>query len=102
MDEPHSGGCACGAVRYRVHGKPAIGLVCHCTFCQRRLASAFAVMAYFDENSVEFVQGQLVESEYRSDTSGRWLKMSFCPTWNHGIAHRRATAWPACHCRGNL
>lgn len=87
MDEPHSGGCACGAVRYRVHGKPAIGLVCHCTFCQRRLASAFAVMAYFDENSVEFVQGQLVESEYRSDTSGRWLKMSFCPTCGTTVSH---------------
>ena len=47
MSEAHLGGCACGAVRYRVHGQPVLGTVCHCRFCQRRLASAFAVMATF-------------------------------------------------------
>ncbi len=87
MFEIHSGGCACGAVRYRVHGKPAVGLVCHCRFCQRRLASAFAVIAYFDEKSVEFVQGQLAEWEHRSDASGRWLRMSFCPTCGTTVSH---------------
>lgn len=78
MAETHSGGCACGAVRYRVFSKPIFGVVCHCKFCQRRLASAFAVIASFDEKSVEIIQGKLVECEHRSDESGRWLKMSFC------------------------
>jgi len=87
MDETHYGGCACGSVRYVVHGKPAIGTVCHCAFCQRRLASAFAVLASFPEESVEMLQGQLVEREHRSDESGRWLKMSFCPTCGTTISH---------------
>ncbi len=78
MVETHSGGCACGAVRYRVLGKPTFGVVCHCKFCQRRLANAFAVIASFDEKSVEITQGELVECEHRSDESGRWLRMNFC------------------------
>jgi len=87
MAELHLGGCACGAVRYCVHGKPAIGLVCHCTFCQRRLASAFAVIAYFDEKSVVFEQGTLAEREHRSDESGRWLRMNFCPDCGTTVSH---------------
>jgi len=85
--ESHSGGCACGAVRYRVYGKPTFTTVCHCRFCQRRLASAFAVIASFDEQSVEFTQGKLAECEHRSDESGRWLKMSFCPSCGTTVAH---------------
>lgn len=88
MNETHSGGCACGAIRYRVHGKPALGVVCHCTFCQRRLASAFAVLAAFDEGAVEILQGRLAEYEHRSDESGRWLRVNFCPACGTTVAHR--------------
>ena len=47
MIDTHLGGCVCGAVRYRVHGNPVVGTVCHCRFCQKRLASSFAVLASF-------------------------------------------------------
>ncbi|MSQ58887.1 MAG: GFA family protein [Betaproteobacteria bacterium] len=87
MNETHSGGCACGAVRYRVHGKPTVATVCHCKFCQRRLASAFAVIASFEEKSVEMLQGKLAEVEHRSDESGRWLRMSFCHACGTTISH---------------
>ena len=87
MSEAHSGGCACGAVRYRVVGKPAFVAVCHCKFCQRRLASAFAILAAFDEKNVTITQGELVECEHRSDESGRWLKMSFCPKCATTVCH---------------
>ena len=87
MEETHSGGCACGAVRYRAIGKPAFGVVCHCKFCQRRLASAFAVLAAFDEKNVAIIQGDLAECEHRSDESGRWLKMNFCPKCGTTVCH---------------
>ena len=87
MDELHESGCVCGAVRYRVRGRPAIGQVCHCRFCQRRLGSAFAVIAYFDEQNVEIIQGRLTQCEHRSDESGRWLKMEFCPLCGTQITH---------------
>lgn len=87
MTDVHHGGCACGAVRYRVRGNPTVATVCHCTFCQRRLASAFAVLATFPEQAVEVLQGELAEYEHRSDESGRWLKMSFCPKCGTTISH---------------
>ncbi len=87
MSETHSGGCACGAVRYRVVGKPNFVAVCHCKFCQRRLASAFAILAAFDKKKVAITQGELVECEHRSDESGRWLKMSFCPKCATTVCH---------------
>jgi hypothetical protein len=87
MDRVHEGGCACGAVRYRVHGEPTVGLVCHCRFCQRRLGSAFAVIAYFDERAVEITRGELASCEHRSDETARWLRMEFCPSCGTTITH---------------
>lgn len=87
MNDVHAGGCACGAVRYRAHGAPVLGSVCHCTFCQRRLAGGFAVLVTFAQDAVELTQGDLVECEHRSDASGRWLKMNFCPQCGTTIYH---------------
>ncbi|MBT9500549.1 MAG: GFA family protein [Burkholderiaceae bacterium] len=87
MTEVHTGGCVCGAVRYRVSGRPTAGGVCHCTFCQRRLASAFAIFATFPEAAVELTQGQPLEYEHRSDESGRWLRMSFCGSCGTTVSH---------------
>ena len=87
MSDIHEGGCLCGAVRYRVHGAPAVGTVCHCRFCQKRLASAFAVIASFKDEAFEMLQGEIKEFEHRSDVSGRWLRMSFCPKCGTTISH---------------
>jgi hypothetical protein len=87
MSEVHEGGCACGAVRYGARGAPLFGTVCHCTFCQRRLASAFAVLVTFPEGAVELTRGELREREYRSDESGRWLRMRFCAACGTTLYH---------------
>ena len=87
MEQTHTGGCARGVVRYRVAGRPNFIAVIHCKFCQRRLASAFAILAAFDEKYVEITQGKLTECEHRSDESGRWLKMSFCPKCGATVCH---------------
>ena len=87
MSEYRHGGCACGSVRYRVQGKPVFAAVCHCRFCQRRLASAFAVLATFREDGFELIQGELAECEHRSDESGRWLRMNFCPRCGTTVCH---------------
>lgn len=87
MENTHGGSCACGKVRYLVRGMPVLGTVCHCKFCQKRLASAFAVMASFPHEMVEILQGKLLEKVHHSDESGRWLKMSFCPECGTTISH---------------
>jgi hypothetical protein len=79
MSPRREGGCLCGAVRYRVKAEPVRSSACHCTSCQRRTGSAFGVGAYFRDEDVEFLQGERKAYEYRSDESGRWLRMEFCP-----------------------
>ena len=79
MTSPREGGCVCGAVRYRVRNAPFRTGVCHCKFCQRRTGSAFGVGVYFRKDDFELRQGELRSYEHRSDESGRWLKMEFCP-----------------------
>ena len=75
----HEGGCLCGAVRYRVRNPPFRTSVCHCRFCQRRTGSAFGVGVYFRKEDFELLRGELKSYEHRSDESGRWLRMEFCP-----------------------
>jgi hypothetical protein len=79
MPQSHEGGCACGAVRYRVKRPPIRTGICHCTFCQRRTGSAFGIGVYFNQEDVEITQGVLKWYEHRSDESNRWLRMEFCP-----------------------
>lgn len=87
MSKTHLGACACGFVRYRVLGKPVVATVCHCKFCQKRLASAFAILASFKQEDIEFLEGEVCEVEHRSDESGRWLRMTFCPKCGTTVAH---------------
>jgi len=87
MGKMHEGGCVCGAVRYRVKAQPQAGLVCHCTWCQRRSGSAFAFVAYFNEGDVEFLRGRMTAYEHRSDETGRWLKIEFCPVCGTPVTH---------------
>jgi hypothetical protein len=53
-----TGGCLCGAVRYRCGAPTVAATYCHCTSC-RRAAGAHAV-AWFTvaDSSLVFVQGQ--------------------------------------------
>jgi hypothetical protein len=83
----HEGGCACGEIRYRARGDPVAALVCHCTYCQRRTGSAFAITIYFDEANVEVVSGSVAIHEHRSDESGRWLRTQFCSNCGTTIGH---------------
>jgi hypothetical protein len=54
---PYEGACLCSAVRYRVNEAPLNCYVCHCTDCQRRTGSAFAISLFVRRKAVEVVQG---------------------------------------------
>jgi hypothetical protein len=87
MNALHEGGCACGSVRYRVQGEPEICQICHCRFCQRRTGSAFGTVAYFAEDRVTLLHGELTDYEHRSDETGRWLRTQFCPRCGTTVSH---------------
>lgn len=52
--------------------------VCHCTFCQRLTGSALAVWPVFAAADVA-IAGERSRYEHRSDESGRWIRLFFCP-----------------------
>ena len=50
--QPLTGGCQCGAVRYRIDAAPVNPHVCHCRMCQK--ASGAAFMAFAETDLVHF------------------------------------------------
>jgi hypothetical protein len=55
---PCEGGCACGAVRYRLFEDPLELHVCHCTDCQTITGSAFVMSMTTHRRSIEIVRGE--------------------------------------------
>lgn len=55
---PYSGQCLCGAVRYRVNRRPLTLYACHCTDCQRRTGSAFALSMIVRREDLEVLDGR--------------------------------------------
>jgi hypothetical protein len=47
------GGCACGAVRYKVTAPPLIVHACHCRDCQRLTGTAFVTNMWIERRFVE-------------------------------------------------
>lgn len=55
----YDGGCACGAVRYRLTSGPMIVHCCHCADCQRQVGSAFVINAVIETDRIEILSGEL-------------------------------------------
>jgi hypothetical protein len=53
MSAALEGGCACGAVRYRLTSEPLIVHCCHCLNCQRQTGSAFVINLLIEADRVE-------------------------------------------------
>jgi hypothetical protein len=52
-----AGGCACGALRYRLASEPLFIHCCHCLNCQRQTGSAFVVNLLIEADRVEMLAG---------------------------------------------
>jgi hypothetical protein len=63
-----TGGCLCGAVRYRVDGEPTHVGRCHCADCRKESGSAFSIYAQWPRDRFE-LEGEVTTYEGRS----------FCP-----------------------
>ena len=49
------GGCACGAVRYRLASEPLFVHCCHCLNCQRQTGSAFVINLLIEGDRVDLL-----------------------------------------------
>jgi len=79
MTDNLSGGCACGAVRYRLASRPMFVHCCHCHDCQRQTGTAFALNALIETDRVEILSGAPVPYAMPTD-SGRPHNIYRCPS----------------------
>lgn len=75
---PLEGGCACGAVRYRVETAPLFVHCCHCRWCQRETGASFALNALIEADRVTLL-GDEPEVVLTPSQSGKGQKIARCP-----------------------
>lgn len=76
-DAGFTGGCLCGAVRYRLDGDPLAVVACHCRNCQRQSGSALSIVVVVPRPALH-VDGTLKTFEDQG-TSGQPVYRRFCP-----------------------
>lgn len=54
-----TGGCLCGAVKFRAEGEPLDVASCHCINCRKMTGAAFATFVVFPPNRFEWIEGEL-------------------------------------------
>ncbi len=87
MSKSLAGGCACGALRYRLASQPMFVHCCHCKDCQRQTGSAFVLNALIETARVEKLAGESRSVPVPTD-SGRPHDIHRCPicetaVWSH-------------------
>ena len=76
-----TGGCLCGAVRYRMASEPFDAGYCHCRMCQRFSGAPAMVFASIAREDLIFERGEPVRSR-SSDLGERW----FCAECGSSLA----------------
>ena len=73
----HSGGCACGKVRYHTIGQPVKTGLCHCRYCQLRTGTAFGISVYFKKENLKIESGDLKKYSFTTE-NGNTFETNFC------------------------
>ncbi len=68
MTETRTGGCQCGAVRFRAATLKDNPHVCHCRMCQKATGNFFAALVGVPKEDLTWTRGQ--PAEFRSSESG--------------------------------
>ena len=80
MDEPFSGRCACGSVRYRLASAPFDAGWCHCRTCQLNSGAPAMVFASVKAGDLVFTQGSDKVRKFASSSFGHRLFCGECGT----------------------
>ena len=70
MSVQREGGCACGALRYRLESPPMFIHCCHCLNCQRQTGSAFVVNLLIEAHRLEVLTGTPKPVDVPRDNGG--------------------------------
>lgn len=68
-----TGGCQCGAVRFRVDGEMRRASVCHCRMCQKATGGPFGAFATFPTDAVTWTRGRR-----KTFASSEAVRRGFC------------------------
>ncbi|MFT4253969.1 MAG: GFA family protein [Caulobacter sp.] len=68
-----SGGCQCGAVRFRVEGEPGRASICHCRMCQKAFSGPFGALVTVEVANLAWTRGE--RSVFQTSDA---IKRGFC------------------------
>jgi hypothetical protein len=88
---PFTGGCQCGACRYRVTGAPLRLYACHCTECRAQSASAFGISLIVRTGDFTLISGTPKVWERPTSSGGR-MACNFCPDCGSRLFHQGSDA----------
>jgi hypothetical protein len=80
MASDWTGGCACGAVRYRLASEPFDAGWCHCRTCQLSSGSPAMAFASVPAGDFSFTQGEDLVGRFESSNFGHRLFARCCGT----------------------
>ena len=81
-----TGGCQCGAVRFKVNGAAQSAYACHCAECRKQSASAFGISVIHAPEDLSITTGT-PRSWTRATASGGALSCWFCPDCGSRLWH---------------
>lgn len=79
MSEPYTGGCACGAIRYRIAAEPVMMADCQCRDCQHMSGTGHGSYLIFASREAAELDGDATRWDTVGD-SGNVKTRAFCPT----------------------
>lgn len=80
----HTGGCLCGAVRFRARGQPLLVENCHCSMCRKAAGAPMVTSANFAKDAFRWTKGKL--KYYRSSATG---ERGFCAKCGSQVTFHR-------------
>ncbi len=78
-----TGGCQCGAVRFRINGKLGRPSICHCRMCQKQFGSFFSALVTVPPEGTEWTRG--APSWFQSSVN---IERGFCAACGTPLAYR--------------
>lgn len=82
-DKIRTGGCQCGAVRYRISGNLGRPSICHCRMCQKQFGSFFSALVTAPKGGVEWVREE--PSYFQSSIN---IERGFCARCGTPLTYR--------------
>ena len=79
-----TGGCQCGAVRYRLLTPPEHASICHCRMCQRASGQPFMALARVKHEALQWTRGRPAMF-----SSSNIVERGFCSTCGTPLTYHR-------------